>query len=393
MKLWLFIFLLFAPQCFAQNIYDRSIKPADAQPEKYVGLLKNKRVGLIINQTSAVGDSSLLDMLLNRHVKVVKIFVPEHGFRGHEDAGAKIDNALDSATNTPIISLYGSHKKPKPEDLEGIDIMVYDLQDVGVRFYTYISSLEYCMEACAENNKEFIVLDKPNPNGFYVDGPVLEKENKSFVGMQSIPIVYGMTCGEYARMLVGEQWFNKSAELNLTVMPCTNYTHKKKYQLPFPPSPNLRTMAAVYAYPSLCLFEGTPISVGRGTDMAFQQYGSPVFEGKFTYSFTPASRDGAKMPPYENKTCYGELIGRDEIEALKAIDNSFRLQWLIKAHDLFPAKDKFFNSFFVKLAGTSSLQTQIENGTSEVKIKKSWQKDIQAFKKKRKKYLLYADFE
>ena len=238
----------------AQSIYD-TIKPADAMPEQYIPLLLHKRVGVIINQTSKVGDESLLDILISKGVNVVAIFVPEHGFRGREDAGAHVDNSIDSATHIPIISLYGNHKKPKPEDLAGIDVMVYDLQDVGVRFYTYISTLQYCMEACAQNHKQLIILDKPDPNGFYVDGPVLEQDCRSFVGMQPIPIVYGMTAGEYAKMLIGEQWMDSAADLELKVILCANYTHKKKYRLPVAPSPNLRTMASVYAYPSLCLFE------------------------------------------------------------------------------------------------------------------------------------------
>ncbi len=242
----LYIFLLLnAAIAHSQSLYDTSVKPADTKPGQYVPLLKNKRVAVIINQTSVVGNVSILDILLSSRVRVKKIFVPEHGFRGKEDAGAHVDNTIDSATGIPVISLYGSHKKPKDEDLADVDVVVYDLQDVGVRFYTYISTLEYCMEACAQNHKQFIVLDHPDPNGFYVDGPVLEKENKSFVGMQPIPVVYGMTAGEYAQMLVGEGWFANAADLDLKVMKCINYDHTKKYELPIPPSPNLRTMAAV----------------------------------------------------------------------------------------------------------------------------------------------------
>jgi len=397
MKFWRYIMMLFlVMQSYhgtAQTIFDASIRPADTKPEKYVPLLKNMRVALVINQTSEVGDQSLLDIMISRNVKVVKIFVPEHGFRGTEDAGAKVDNTVDSATQLPVISLYGSHKKPTPEDLAGIDVVVYDLQDVGARFYTYISTLEYCMEACAENHKQLIILDRPDPNGFYVDGPVLEKENKSFVGMQPIPIVYGMTCGEYAEMLAGEKWFNNAADIDLKVIRCVNYTHKKKYKLPVAPSPNLRNMAAVYAYPSLCLFEGTAISVGRGTDLRFQQYGCPDFTGKFTYSFIPQSREGAKKPPYENKQCYGEVVGVTPGEVLQKTNNRLCLTWLIKGYHLYPDKDKFFNAFFIKLAGTASLEDQVKHGATEDEIRANWQKDIIAFKKIRKKYLLYDDFE
>ncbi|MCD6011465.1 MAG: hypothetical protein K0Q79_1327 [Flavipsychrobacter sp.] len=393
MKLLLFLIMVFhITVAEAKFGYDTTIKAADTKPEQYLSLLRNKRVGLIINQTSMIGNMSLLDMLLVKKVNVTKIFVPEHGFRGREDAGAKVDNSIDSATGISVVSLYGKHKKPTPDDLKEIDVLVYDLQDVGVRFYTYISTMEYCMEACAESNKQFIVLDRPNPNGFYVDGPVLEAENKSFVGMQAIPIVYGMTAGEYAKMLVGEKWFNKASALDLKVIKCINYTHKKKYKLPVDPSPNLRTMAAVYAYPSLCLFEGTVVSVGRGTNIPFQQYGCPELEGKFNYSFTPRSMVGAKKPPYENKVCYGEMVGGDEVEVLKELNNSFRLSWLIKAYNAYPDKDKFFNSFFVKLCGTSKLQREIKNGQSEASIRKTWQRDTEAFKRIRKKYLLYEDF-
>jgi uncharacterized protein YbbC (DUF1343 family) len=324
---------------------------------------------------------------------VKKIFVPEHGFRGKEDAGAHVENTIDSATGIPVISLYGSHKKPKDEDLADIDAVVYDLQDVGVRFYTYISTLEYCMEACAQNHKQFIVLDRPDPNGFYVDGPVLEKENKSFVGMQPIPIVYGMTAGEYAQMLAGERWFANAADIDLRVIKCINYDHTKKYELPVAPSPNLRTMAAVYAYPSLCLFEGTVVSVGRGTDLPFQQFGCPEFEGKYEYSFTPHSIEGAKNPPYENKPCYGAIVGTTADEVLQIINNRFCLKWLIKAYSDYPVKDKFFNTFFIKLAGASKLMEEIKNNLPEKEITVTWQNDLYSFKKIRKKYLLYADFE
>ena len=387
------VFLLL--MCFPgymQSIYDRTIRPADANPEKYLSLLKNKRVALIINQTSMIGDVSLLDLLIGRHVAVKKIFVPEHGFRGREDAGAHVESTTDSATGLPVISLYGSHKKPVPADLQDVDVVVYDLQDVGVRFYTYISTLEYCMEACAENHKRFIVLDRPDPNGFYVDGPVLEKEYRSFVGMQKIPVVYGMTAGEYARMLVGEKWFGSAADLDLKVIPCSSYTHSAKYELPVAPSPNLKTMAAVYAYPSLCLFEGTTVSVGRGTDLPFQQYGCPEFEGRYSYSFTPRSMTGAKNPPYEHKLCYGEVVGHNEKEVLRVINNRLRLDWLIRAYNAYPDKEKFFNGFMTKLCGPE-LAAQVKGGASENEIRKSWEKDLAEFKKIRKKYLLYKDFE
>lgn len=372
---------------------DTTITPADERTEQYLPLLNGKRVALIINQTAKVGAVSLLDLLISKHIAVRKIFVPEHGFRGNEDAGAHIDNSKDSLTGLPVISLYGAHKKPTADDLAGIDMLVYDLQDVGVRFYTYISTLEYCMEAAAENKVQIVVLDRPNPNGFYVDGPVLNKSCKSFVGMQSVPIVYGMTVGEYAKMLVGERWIANAADLKLTVIKCDNYNHNSLYRLPVAPSPNLRNMAAVYAYPSLCMFEGTVISVGRGTDKPFQQFGSPELKGKYTYSFTPHSGYGAKSPMYEDKECFGMAVGVIDEQALQEIDRKFQLKWVLAAYNAYPDKAKFFTPFFKKLAGTDKLDEQIKSGVAEADIRKSWAKDIAAFKKIRKKYLLYTDFK
>jgi uncharacterized protein YbbC (DUF1343 family) len=381
------ILIFLSHLCLAQNI-----TPADAMPGQYVPLLEHKRVALVINQTSMIGKVSLLDLLMGKSINVVKIFVPEHGFRGTEDAGATIAGTTDSATHLPVISLYGSHKQPTPEDLGDVDVVVYDLQDVGARFYTYISTLEYCMEACAENHKQIMVLDRPNPNGWYVDGPVLEVENKSFVGMQQIPVVYGMTAGEYAGMLAGEGWIANATGLDLKVIKCSHYTHAAKYALPVAPSPNLRTMAAVYAYPLLCLFEGTVVSVGRGTDLPFQQFGCPGLVGKYAYSFTPRSGPGAKHPPYEGKLCYGELAGNTAGEVLKKTGGKFSLHWLVAVYNAYPDKDKFFTAFFLKLSGTSKLEEQIKNGENEEMIRASWKPGLDAFKKIRKKYLLYADF-
>jgi uncharacterized protein YbbC (DUF1343 family) len=392
-KAFILLWLIFTPfLLFPQGVFDHAIKPADAVPGNYIRLLKGKRVGLIINQTSMIGDSSLLDVLMGRQIPVTKIFVPEHGFRGNEDAGAKVENTTDSATHIPVISLYGKHNKPTAGDLAGVDVVVYDLQDVGVRFYTYIATLQYCMEACAENHIPFIVLDRPDPNGFYVDGPVLKEENKSFVGMQQIPIVYGMTAGEYAGMLVGEQWFAHAATLDLKIIKCGHYSHSKKYELPVAPSPNLKTMAAVYSYPSLCLFEGTVISVGRGTGQPFMQYGCPEFAGKLEYSFTPQSGAGAKDPPYKGKACYGEMTGSGADEVLQKTGGRLSLQWLVKAYGDYPVKDKFFNGFFIKLCGSADMEQQIKDGDTEKEIRKTWQPGLAAFKKIREKYLLYPDF-
>ena len=393
-KGWLFALLcsLLHFSAIAAGGFDTGIKPADALPEKYMPLLAGKRVALVVNQTSAVGDSLLPEILLHRGITVVKIFVPEHGFRGTADAGAKVDSYIDSATHLPVISLYGKHKQPQDSDLADVDVLVYDLQDVGVRFYTYISTLQYCMEACAENHKELIILDKPDPNGFYVDGPVLEADQKSFVGMQPIPIVYGMTPGEYARMLVGQHWLSNGGPLQLTVVPCTNYDHSKRYRLPVAPSPNLRNMAAVYAYPSLCLFEGTPVSLGRGTDKPFQQFGAPAFKSAYRYGFVPRAVPGASAPLYANDSCYGQIVAASPEDALGEINNRLQLRWLMDAYRHYPADSSFFKPFFDKLAGTSKLKQQIMSGITETDIRNSWQPAIINFRSIRAKYLLYPDF-
>lgn len=357
--------------------------------EQYLPLLKSKRVAVLVNQTSRVGDNLLPDVLLENGINLVRIFAPEHGFRGTADAGAHVKNGKDERTGLPIISLYGNNKRPEAAQLKDIDVVLYDLQDVGARFYTYISSLEYMMEACAEQGKELIILDRPNPLGNIVDGPVLEMPHKSFVGMQAIPIIYGMTAGEYAQMLIGEGWL-KTPGLQLKVIPCDNYNHHTLYALPEAPSPNLKNMAAVYLYPSLCLFEGTVISLGRGTDKPFQQYGHPSLKG-YQYSFTPRSVPGATNPPLKDKLCYGELIASDANTAYRLADGKLQIKWLIKAYQNFPDKDKFFNSFFVKLAGTSRLQEQIKNGWTEEAIRASWQPGLEKFKQIRAKYLLYEE--
>ncbi len=369
------------------------VVPGAWQVDSYLPMLKGKRVGLLINQTSRVRDSFLLDTLIKRNVKVVKIFVPEHGFRGFAEAGEKVNNSVDEKTGLPIVSLYGKSKKPSKANLADVDILVYDLQDVGVRFYTYISTLQYAMEACAENGKKFIVLDRPNPNGNYVDGPVLDTALRSFVGMQPIPIVYGMTVGEYAKMLVGEHWFNGADKLNMEVVSCKNYDHNTLYNVTVSPSPNLKNMAAIYCYPSLCLFEGTVVSVGRGTATPFQQWGHPDFMGKTVYNFMPRTPLGGAEPLYAYRNCYGQIAAMDANEAKIILRKSIRLFWLTRAYEWYPYKEKFFNDFFEKLAGTKELRKQVEKGMDEFAIRATWQDDIVAFKKIRKKYLLYADFE
>jgi uncharacterized protein YbbC (DUF1343 family) len=364
------------------------------QTGQYIPMLEGKNVGLLINQTSVINGVLLADTLLSRNVKVKKIFAPEHGFRGYAQAGEEVGNEKDKKTGLPVISLYGKSKKPSKQDLKNIDVLIYDIQDVGARFYTYISTLQYAMEACAEYGVELLILDRPNPNGHYVDGPVLDTAFRSFVGMQPIPVVYGMTPGEYAKMLVGEGWFRGAKELKMQVIPCKYYDHHSLYRLPVAPSPNLPSMTAIYSYPTVCLFEGTVVSVGRGTDKPFQQWGHPAFSAKSGFSFKPVPVWGSKIdPPFAFQTCHGQLVAINESEALTLMDRQIRLFWLIRAYSWFPDKDKFFVPFFEKLAGTDKLRQQIISGMDEAAIKATWQEDLKAFKKIRKKYLLYKDFE
>ncbi|TDO96575.1 exo-beta-N-acetylmuramidase NamZ domain-containing protein [Flavobacterium sp. 245] len=360
-----------------------AIKTGADNYEKYLPLLKDKKIGIVTNQTGILSNKThLVDFLLEKKVAVQTIFAPEHGFRGTADAGEHVVDGKDPKTGLSIISLYGDNKKPKPEQLAGIDIMIFDLQDVGARFYTYISSLHYVMEACAENNVPLIILDRPNPNGSIVDGPLLEKEFTSFVGMHPIPLLHGMTIGEYAQMINGEKWLKNAAQCKLTVIPCLNYNRKMKYSLLAKPSPNLPNDQSINLYASLCLFEGTNVSMGRGTEKQFQIYGSPYLT-KTNFNFTPKPNFGAKDPLYNGKECFGEdLTSYPKLTKLE-------LKWLIKAYQNTSDKTKFFNAFFTKLAGTKKLQQQIESGVSEKDIRESWKKDLEAFQIMRKAYLLY----
>lgn len=379
--------------------------PGAAQMSLYLPLLKGKSVAVFANQTSTIGKTHLVDTLLKRGIHITKIFSPEHGFRGDADAGEHINSQKDPGTGIPIISLYGSKNKPSATDLEDVDVMVFDIQDVGVRFYTYISSLQKYIESAVSHHRPLVVLDRPDPNGSYVDGPILAPPFKSFVGMQPVPVVYGMTIGEYARMLVGEQWLDsvhvdeKAGSGNtagqhffqLVVIPCKNYTHKSKYLLPVAPSPNLPNMQSVYLYPSLCFFEGTSVSLGRGTNKPFQQFGHPSFS-KDLYSFTPLSVAGARNPPLLDQLCYGYDLS--EVDVTNETEGRLSLKWLINAYRLFPDKDHFFigeGKFFNKLAGNDKLQQQLKDGKTEAEIRKSWEPGLSQFKKIRKKYLLYAD--
>lgn len=416
--------LLFCLSCTAQQKIAKAgkskiITGAERLPE-YLPLLKNKNIAVFANQTSTVGNAHLVDTLQKLGVKIKVIFGPEHGFRGTADAGEHVESGVDKATGIPVVSLYGKKRKPSREDLKDVDLMLFDIQDVGTRFYTFISSLQDYMEAALEYNLPLLVLDRPNPNGFYVDGPVLEEKFKSFVGMQPVPIVYGMTIGEYAQMILREKWLGQAATkaydqlaaarykegatyFRLTVIPCANYTHKSKYVLPVKPSPNLPEIQSIYWYPSTCLFEGTVLSEGRGTEKPFQIFGHPSLP-KTLYSFTPTPRDGAKEPKLKNQLCYGwNLSGKPE-QVLQKVDNKIQIKWLLQAYQLFPDKEHFFlaakkekvedtDYFFNKLAGNATLMKQIKSGASEQTIRKSWEPALTHFKQIRKKYLLYPDFE
>ncbi|TXK36768.1 DUF1343 domain-containing protein [Pontibacter qinzhouensis] len=360
------------------------------QTDHYLEQLEGKRVGLVVNQTSVIGKTHLVDSLLSHGILITTIFAPEHGFRGEADAGAHIKDAKDTKTGLPIISLYGNNKKPLPNQLQNVDVVVFDIQDVGVRFYTYISTMHYVMEACAENNKQLLILDRPNPNGHYIDGPVLElkKETASFVGMHPIPLVHGLTVGELANMINGEKWLAGQQKCQLTVIPLANYNHKMPYQLPVRPSPNLPNAQAIWLYPSLGLFEGTNVSVGRGTATPFQVIGSPFYKKK-TFSFTPKSMPGAQDPPHKGQICYGlDLTSTKQ-------GQGFTLAYLLEMYQNSSNQDKFFLStnFINKLAGTTTLQEQVKAGKTEAEIRASWQPALSQYKEMRKRYLLYPDFE
>lgn len=355
--------------------------------EEYKGLIEGKKIALVANQTSMVGQIHLVDFLVSKGIKPVAIFAPEHGFRDLADAGEKISDGKDASTGIPLISLYGSHLKPTPADLMNIDVVIFDIQDVGTRFYTYISTLHYVLEACAENQVKCIVLDRPNPNGFYYDGNVADTMHRSFVSMDPVPVVHGMTIGEYARMLNGEGWLKKGVKCDLTVIPCLNYTHKTLYELPVKPSPNLPNQNSVYLYPSICFFEGTTLSLGRGTDFPFQVYGSPDLPDK-GFSFTPRSVPGAKNPPLLGVRCYGKDLRNAIKEGLVPVPK-INLKWIIEAYNEFPDKAKFFTSYFDVLAAGPVLREQIQKGMTEDEIRATWQADLEKFGKIRAKYLLY----
>jgi uncharacterized protein YbbC (DUF1343 family) len=367
------------------------IKMGADRTSEYLPLLKGKAVAVVANQSSNIKNTHLVDTLLSMGVNIKKVFCPEHGFRGLVDAGEKVKTEKDSKTGLTIISLYGKNKKPLPEQLKNVDVVIFDIQDVGVRFYTYLSTLHYVMEACAENKKQVIVLDRPNPNGYYVDGPILEDAFKSFLGLHPVPIVYGLTIGEYAQMINGEGWLKEKVKCNLKVITLEGYTHNDLYELPVKPSPNLPNMASVYLYPSLGLFEGTVVSVGRGTTLPFQVIGHPTLQ-KGPYTFTPEPKPGAVEPKYNGQLCKGFDLSDFGNEYMKDYKKIY-LFWLMGTYEGTPDKATFFDENFNYHAGNATLQKQIKEGKSEAEIRAGWTEGLQKFNVIRKKYLLYKDFE
>lgn len=367
-----------------------SIQPGAAQLAKFYPMIKGKKLGLVVNQTSSVGAVHLVDTLIELDADIETIFAPEHGFRGEADAGEHVESGKDPRTGIAIVSIYGKNKKPSLSQLEKIDVLIFDIQDVGARFYTYISTLHYVMEACAEAGVPILILDRPNPNGFYVDGPILDPAFKSFVGMHEIPVVHGMTIGEYAKMINGEKWLANGIQCDLEIIPCLNYTHKMTYDLPVKPSPNLPNLRSILLYPSICFFEGTEVSIGRGTNQQFQLIGHPQLTD-YDFSFTPVPSSGAKNPKLNGKQCFGIDLTEYSESYLKG-NSKLDLKWFLEVYNAFPDKDNFFlkSNFFDKLAGGDQLRKQIVSGASEEEIRASWEEGLDQFKQMRSKYLLYT---
>lgn len=370
--------------------FTQGIRVGAEQTQIYLPLLQGKKVGVVGNQTSILPNSKqqhLVDFLLENKIEVMKVFVPEHGFRGTADAGEKVNNSVDTKTGLPIVSLYGANKKPSPEQIQDLDVLVFDLQDVGIRFFTYISTLHYVMEASAEQGKSLIVLDRPNPNGNYVDGPILKKGFESFVGMHPIPIVHGLSIGELAQMINGEKWLKGGLKAKLTVVPVANWNHDTPYELPVKPSPNLPNTLSIRLYPSTCLFEGTVVSLGRGTYFPFQVYGYPD-KGFGDFTFTPVSIEGmSKTPPHQDQLCYGKDL------RMESLTQPFTLSYLLEAYQRSEMKEKFFNSYFNTLVGTDELKQQILAGKTEAEIRATWKQGLQDYTVLRSKYLIYPNFE
>jgi uncharacterized protein YbbC (DUF1343 family) len=378
--------LLFAALVISVLSYSLAQTPqaGASQTTQYIPFLKGKRVGLLVNHTSQVSNIHLVDLLLKEKINVTTIFTPEHGFRGTADAGEAVKSGVDPASSIPLVSLYGNNKAPSKEQMQNLDVVIFDIQDVGARFYTYISSMHYMMQACADRGIPLVILDRPNPNGYYIDGPVLDMKQSSFVGMHPIPVVHGLTVAELAQMINGEGWLKEGKKCELKIVKANNYTHRTSYSLPVKPSPNLPNDTAIHLYPSLCLFEGTVVSVGRGTPFPFQVAGAP-YKTFGNFEFKPVSMPGsAKNPMYENKLCYGVDLRSED-------STGFTISYLIDFYKKFSEKDKFFNNFFNKLAGNTTLQAQIKQGLSEEEIRKSWEPELSTYKEMRKKYLLYKD--
>ncbi|MBK8504492.1 MAG: DUF1343 domain-containing protein [Saprospiraceae bacterium] len=365
------------------------VRPGAWQLQEYLTDIEGKKIGLVVNHTSTIGNRHLVDTLLSLNMKIIRIFSPEHGFRCNADAGAHIEDEKDPETGIPIVSLYGNKQKPSQADLKAIDVMIFDIQDVGARFYTYISTLHYVMEACAEVSKTILLLDRPNPNGHYMDGPIREDTFRSFVGMHPVPVVYGMTIGEYAQMINGEGWLNEGIKCDLKVVKCGNYDHQTIYDPPLAPSPNLPNLRSILLYPSLCFFEGTPLSIGRGTTSQFQVIGHPDIKDA-TFTFIPKPMFGAANPKLKNETCYGEDLTGLSIESIHN-QQEINLEYVIRFYNRFSDKTSFFNQngWFDKLAGTTSLRKEIIAGKSAKEIRASWQTDLVNFAENRLKYLLY----
>jgi uncharacterized protein YbbC (DUF1343 family) len=374
----------------------KGLKTGAEQTALYLPLLNGKRVGMVVNPTSIIGKQTSVDSLKSLGVNIVKIFGPEHGFRGNASAGVKVDDDIDAKTGIKAVSLYGKHQKPTAADLADVDIMIFDIQDVGVRFYTYINTLQHVMEACAENNKELLILDRPNPNGFYIDGPILDPSLVSGIGLQPIPIVHGLTVGEYAQMLNGEGWMKNKVKCKINIIKVANYNHNMPYELPVKPSPNLNSQQSIMLYPTVCLFEGTYVSQGRGTTHPFTVLGAPALKGKYQFSFTPKSIKGmAETPLHMDKTCYGIDLRQYDISNIRK-EKALKLKWLLDLYNAYPNKADFFNNklskemvIFEKLAGVSSLKQQIIAGRSEKEIRASWEPGLDRYKKMRLQYLLY----
>ncbi|WP_316842380.1 DUF1343 domain-containing protein [Pedobacter gandavensis] len=378
------------------KVQENEIRTGAEQTEKYLPYLQGKRVGMVVNPTSIIGKETTVDSLLKLGVNIVKIFGPEHGFRGNASAGIHVNDAIDTKTGIKAVSLYGKHSTPTKEELSDVDIMIFDIQDVGVRFYTYINTLQHVMEACAAQNKEVLILDRPNPNGFYIDGPILDPKLVSGIGLQPIPIVHGLTVGEYAQMLNGEGWLKNKLKCKIKIIKVANYNHDLPYELPVKPSPNLNTAQSILLYPTTCLFEGTYLNHGRGTLFPFIILGAPALKGKYSFSFTPKSIKGmAETPLHQNKICYGLDLRNYDTEKIRSA-KALNLNWLIELYQAYPNKADFFNyklsnqmNNFDKLAGDSSLRLQIIAGKSEKEIRASWEPGLTRYKTMRKKYLLY----